>query len=86
MAPDARTRNLGQPMDAAPLPAMTYRRMQETLTAALAEGGIRNIYIVSGSMTDWREEGERYIEMARAVQEVVGRRIPVSCGSGACWR
>jgi hypothetical protein len=82
-APDARVRNLGQPMDAAPLPPVAYRRMQETLEAALAEGGIGNIYIVAGSLTDWREEGERYIAMARAVQEVVGRRIPVSCGSGA---
>jgi hypothetical protein len=82
-APDARTQSLGQPLDAAPLPATTYRRMQETLAAAIAEGGVNNIYIVAGSMTDWREEGERYVAMARAVQEVVNRRIPVSCGSGA---
>lgn len=34
-------------------------------------------------MTDWREEGRRYVELARAVREVNASGIPVACGSGA---
>jgi len=34
-------------------------------------------------MTDWREEGERFITLARHVRDVLGGKIPVSCGSGA---
>ena len=34
-------------------------------------------------MSDWKQEGERYLEMGRAVQETNRRRIPLSCGSGA---
>jgi hypothetical protein len=82
-SPDARTKALGQEMDRVALPALTYRRMQETLGAALDESGIRHIYLVGGSMEDWREEGERFIQVARSVQEVVNGQVPVTCGSGA---
>ncbi len=34
-------------------------------------------------MTDWREEGERFLEVARRIQEVIQGRIPLACGSGA---
>jgi hypothetical protein len=57
--------------------------MQEALAAAIAESGVRHIYLVGGSMTDWAQEGERYIELARAVQAVNEHRIPVACGPGA---
>ena len=82
-APDERTRHLGQVSGKTSLPALTYTRMQETLCAAMMETRIRHIYLVGGSMVDWRNEGERFIEVARAVQSVNKRRVPVTCGSGA---
>lgn len=82
-APDARIRELDQDMERVSLPESTYRRMQEALRAAIDEGDIRHIYLVGGSMTDWRLEGERFIELAQHVQEVVQGRVPVACGSGA---
>lgn len=82
-APDARTEQLGQVMDRTSLSPKTYTRLKETLDAALRESEIRHIYLVGGSMTDWREEGERFIELAREVQTVNRHRIPVTCGSGA---
>lgn len=82
-APDARSEQLGQVMGQVTLPATTYRRMQEALTAVTAETTIRHIYLVGGSMTDAYKEGERYLEVAARVQEVIQRRIPVACGSGA---
>ena len=82
-SPDARIKDLGQDIDRVSLPRTTYDRLQETLAAALEERDIRHIYLVGGSMNDWRQEGERFIEIARRVQEVNRGRIPVTCGSGA---
>ncbi len=82
-APDARSAQLGQVGGKVSLPEQTYRRMQETLRAALAETDVRHIYLVGGSMIDWYQEGERYIELARAVQAINHNDIPVTCGSGA---
>jgi hypothetical protein len=85
-APDERTAHLGQVVGQTSLPEMTYRRMGEALQAAVAETPIHHIYLVGGSLTDWREEGRRFIELARAVQEYNRHRIPVTCGSGALPR
>lgn len=82
-APDARSRRLGQKEGRAGLPEETCRRLTETLAAVVAESPIRHVYLVGGSMIDWRDEGDRYVELARLTQEVVGHRIPVTCGSGA---
>jgi hypothetical protein len=82
-APNERVKHYGQLTGQVSLPDLTYQRLQETLTAALAEGGIRHIYLVGGSMTDWRQEGERYLEMGRALKRINTAGIPVSCGSGA---
>ena len=82
-APDERVAHLGQKIGEVSLPALTYARMRETLQAVLEEGGIRHLYLVGGSLTDWREEGERYLEVARQVQTVNRHRLPLSCGSGA---
>lgn len=82
-APDARSRRLGQEKGRAGIPEATCRRLEETLAAALEETPIRHIYLVGGSMVDWRQEGERYVELARLVQEVNRHRVPVACGSGA---
>jgi hypothetical protein len=82
-APTRRTRELGQVMGQTAIPELLYRRMQEVLEAAFDETPIRHIYLVGGSLTDPREEGIRYAELARRVQEVNRHRAPVTCGSGA---
>ena len=82
-APDARMGDLSQQVWEPSLPDQTYVRLQEALGAAISECEINNIYLVGGSMTDWRQEGARFIELAQRVQEVVQQRVPVTCGSGA---
>lgn len=82
-APDERTAHLGQVAGRTSLPALTYERMREALLAAVGETQINHIYLVGGSLTDWHEEGKRFIEVARAVQIANQHRIPVTCGSGA---
>jgi hypothetical protein len=82
-APDERTAHLGQVAGRTALPEITYARMREALLAAIDETPINHIYLVGGSMTDWREEGKRFVDVARAVQAAVEHRIPVTCGSGA---
>lgn len=82
-APNERVAHFDQVIGEPGLPPLTYRRMQETLRLALAERDINHIYLVAGSLTDWHEEGKRFIEIARAVQQVNSNRIPVTCGSGA---
>jgi hypothetical protein len=82
-APDKRTQHLGQVAGKTALPDLTYQRIQETLRAALAESDLRHLYLVGGSLTDWREEGKRFVEIARAVRAVNPTGIPTACGSGA---
>lgn len=82
-APNERVQNFGQVSGEPSLPPLTYARMQETLAAAIDEGGINHLYLVGGSLPDWHKEGERYLEMGRAVQELNRHRLPLSCGSGA---
>lgn len=82
-APDRRMAALGQTLDVVDLPDYTYRRLKDALSAMLDEGGVGTIYLVGGSMRDPAQEGRRFIELARQVQQVVDRRVPVSCGSGA---
>jgi hypothetical protein len=82
-APNERVRHYEQRIGEPGLSPAVLRRMQEALAAALAETEIRHIYLVAGSMTDWALEGDRYIELSRAVQAVNRHRLPVACGSGA---
>jgi hypothetical protein len=82
-APDERTEHLGQRAGQVAVPPITLGRMQEVLAATLAEMEIRHIYLVGGSLPDGHLEGERFLGVARAVQEVVAHRVPVSLGSGA---
>ncbi len=82
-APDKRTEHLGQVAGVTGLPARTYHRIQETLRAAIDECDIGQIYLVGGSLTDWQEEGKRFLDIARAVREANPDGIPVACGSGA---
>jgi hypothetical protein len=57
--------------------------MQETIAAALETEKVKHVYLVGGSLTDWNEEGRRFLEMARAARAVVGHRAHLSLGSGA---
>jgi hypothetical protein len=82
-APDARSDQLGQKMDQVSLPDLTYARMKETLAELVNSNEVRHIYLVGGSMTDWEQEGQRFVELARQVQSVNQHKIPVTCGSGA---
>lgn len=82
-APNERVKHFEQRIGEPGLSPATVRRMQETLAAALAETEIRHIYLVGGSLTDWAQEADRYLELAAVVQEVNVHRVPVSCGSGA---
>ena len=82
-APDARSEQLGQKMDAVSLPDLSYTHMKETLLKVIASNKVRHIYLVGGSMTNWHEEGRRFVEIAREVQSVNKHKIPVTCGSGA---
>lgn len=82
-APDQRTAHLGQVAGVTSLPARTYERLGETLAAVIEESAPRHLYLVAGSLTDWHEEGRRFLEIARAVQGFNEGRIPVACGSGA---
>lgn len=81
--PDERMVALGQQIDRTALEPFTTARMQETIAAALATEKIRHVYLVGGSLTDWEEEGRRFLVLARAARKVVGHRAHLSLGSGA---
>ena len=82
-SPDVRLKALDQAMGQTAIPERTYGRMQEVLARVLGQTAVATIYLVGGSLTDPREEGLRFTELARRVQAVNGRRVPVTCGSGA---
>jgi hypothetical protein len=82
-APDERTAHLGQKTGQVEIPQPTLTRMSEALEAVTSQAEIRHIYLVGGSLTDWRKEGERFLQLARFVKQANVRGIPVSLGSGA---
>lgn len=85
-APDGRTAHLGQVAGEVDIPEITLQRMQETMTAILAETTIRHIYLVGGSLTDPALEGQRFLQLARAVKDNNPDGVPVCLGSGALPR
>jgi hypothetical protein len=82
-APDARTKHLGQVPGQVAIPEIVLQRMQEVMTAVMAEVEIRHIYLVGGSLTNPAEEGQRFLQLARAVKNCNPNRVPVCLGSGA---
>ncbi len=82
-APDERTKHLGQVAGQIAIPELTISRMQETIIAVMGETSIRHIYLVGGSLTDPAEEGERFLQLARAVRDVNPDGVPVCLGSAA---
>ena len=82
-APDERTKHLGQVTGQVEIPPPTLDRMHEALQAVIDQTEIRHIYLVGGSLTDWRKEGERFLQLARFVKQANTHGIPVALGSGA---
>lgn len=82
-APDERTAHLGQKTGQVEIPEATLERMREALGAVTDQTEIRHIYLVGGSLTDSRKEGERFLQLARFVKKANTRGIPVALGSGA---
>jgi hypothetical protein len=82
-APDERTTPLGQRVGQVEIPPPTLERVREALNAVIDQTEIRHIYLVGGSLTDGRKEGERFLQLARFVAQANIRRIPVALGSGA---
>lgn len=82
-APDQRTAHLGQVAGQVMIPELTLARMQEAMNAVTAETDIRHIYLVGGSLTDPEQEGQRFLQLARAVQSNNPKKISVTLGSGA---
>jgi len=82
-APDERTKHLGQIAGRIEILPPTLDRMHEALNAVIEQTEIRHIYLVGGSLTDARQEGERFLQLARFVKKANLRGIPVTLGSGA---
>ena len=82
-APDKRTAHLGQVIGQVSIPDLTLQRMCDAITAVTAETEIRHIYLVGGSLTDPRQEGERFLQLAQVVKDNNPQSIPVTLGSGA---
>jgi len=82
-APDQRTAHLGQVAGQVEIPSITLQRMQQAMTAAMADTEIRHIYLVGGSLVDPALEGERFLQLARAVKDSNPDGIPVCLGSAA---
>lgn len=82
-APDKRTAHLGQVAGQVEIPELTLARMGEAMKAVMAETEIRHIYLVGGSLVDPELEGERFLQLARAVKEYNPDNVPVTLGSGA---
>jgi hypothetical protein len=82
-APDERTAHLGQKTGHVGIPVPTLERMREALQAVVDQAEIRHVYLVGGSLTDWRKEAERFLQLARFVKQANTRGIPVALGSGA---
>jgi hypothetical protein len=82
-APDERTMHLGQKPGQVHIPQPTVERMREALDAVIEQTEVRHIYLVGGSLTDGRSEGERFLQLARFVKQANTHGIPVALGCGA---
>jgi hypothetical protein len=82
-APDKRTAPLGQVAGQVEIPEVTLAHMREAMVAVMSGTEIRHIYLVGGSLTDPRQEGERFLQLAEAVQANNPKSIPVTLGSGS---
>lgn len=81
--PDERMARLGQDIRAVGIADHAYARLGGALRAARAEGRMRQVYLVGGSMSDWADEARRYLELARFARDAVEDSAYVALGSGA---
>ena len=81
--PDERMAALGQRIDHTELAPYALTRLRDALRVAKTDGRMRHVYLVGGSMTDWAEEGRRFLDLARVVREEVGDSAYIALGSGA---
>ena len=80
--PDQRMKPLGQELFKAELPEAQLNRICEA--CAHQETHAKHLYLVSGSMVDMEREGERFVQLARALNERgLHERYYIACGSGA---
>ncbi len=82
--PDHRTRDLGQVAGRGPIDEAALARVVEGVVIAAPE--VRHIYLVAGSLTDSRAEGERYLQLTEAVFPSLERAchpLPVTAGPSA---
>ncbi|MCA9543380.1 MAG: hypothetical protein KC613_03290 [Myxococcales bacterium] len=83
--PDKRLDSLGQRLYEAGLPPATVKRVVEA--CAHPDTRATQLYLVGGSMLDMAKEGERYVQIARALKDVgLTDRYYVAAGSGALER
>ncbi|MAD60967.1 MAG: hypothetical protein CMH49_05570 [Myxococcales bacterium] len=80
--PDQRMKSLGQSLFKAELPTENLKRICEA--CAHPETNAKHLYLVSGSMVDMAEEGRRFVQLARSLNQAgLTERYYVACGSGA---
>ena len=81
----ARLEPLGQKLYETVLPESTLARVTEACSHAETHAG--QIYIVGGSMLDWNQEGDRYVQIAERLRDAgLCERYYVVAGSGALPR
>ena len=80
--PDQRMTPLGQELFKATLPDGHLKRICEA--CAHPQTHAQHLYLVGGSMVDMREEGRRFVQLARALNaQGLHERYYIACGSGA---
>jgi hypothetical protein len=80
--PDQRMQSVGQELYRAHLPEAQLGRICEA--CAHPSTHARHLYLVSGSMIDMAQEGERFVQLAAALNaRGLHERYYVACGSGA---
>ena len=80
--PDKRLEALGQELFQIELPNQTYTRVIEACLDT--DTRAKQLYLVGGSMTSPEAEGERFVQIARALNAAgLCERYYVACGSGA---
>ncbi len=83
--PDKRMKDLGQELFKPLLPERSITQICDACSHT--ETHSRHLYLVGGSMTDMHKEGERYVQIARALGERgITDQYYVACGSGAIPR
>ncbi len=80
--PDKRMKDLGQELFKASLPDKAIQQICDACDQSHTHA--QHLYLVGGSMTDMEKEGERYVQIARALGERgITEKYYVACGSGA---